>query len=69
MKIEKAKRWRISSVNTGDVFIYNDEYYIKTDFEPCDSDTVVCVRLSDGHAKDLLLGNFCIIVDSKVVIG
>lgn len=49
MKIERsnANSWRLSLIEDGGVFEYNNVLYLKTD-EVVD-DRRTCIRLADGH--------------------
>jgi hypothetical protein len=71
MKIEisNSSYVRLCGVLSGETFQYDDEIYIKGDKRNTEiSDSIICIRLCDGHSRYFLDEDMVIPVKAKVVV-
>lgn len=71
MKIEisNSSYVRLCGVLFGETFKYDDEIYIKGDKCKTEiNDSIICIRLCDGHSRYFLDEDMVIPVKAKVVV-
>ena len=67
--ISNIKRWAFEEVNPGDVFVYNDKYYIKTGRWEKDDEQAYAVNLQGGEVIRFTGTEIVWVCDSELYIG